>query len=61
MAKETAVEAVEEAKHSKNALILSKRFSDNIDLLGVILDDNTQYSIAEVEEKIQNYLKGVIK
>lgn len=58
MAKE---KAVQETKYSKSALTLSKRFSDNRDLLNALLVDDTEYTIAEVEEKIKNYLKGEVK
>ena len=51
----------DEIKYSKSALVFSKRFCDNRDLLSAILDEDIKYSISEVEEKIKNNLEREVK
>lgn len=51
-----AAEQLEETKYTKAALAGSKRFQARRDLLNAILDDGVEYTIAEAETIINNYL-----
>lgn len=55
------VKEVQENKFSKEALLKSKRFINNRDLLNTLLENDKEYSISEVEEKIKEFLEGVVK
>ena len=56
--KKTTVEEEKpsETKHTKAALVGSKRFEARRDLLNAILEDGKKYTISEAEDKINNYL-----
>lgn len=49
-----------EDKFSKEQIVKSKRFRNNIDLLNAILKENKQYTLKEVEEIIKNFMKGKV-
>lgn len=49
-----------EDKFSKEQIVKSKRFRNNIDLLNAILKENRQYTLKEVEEIIKNFMKGKV-
>lgn len=49
------------AKHSKTALLNSKRFTANKDLLSVLLEDGETYTVQEAAAKIKSYLEGGVK
>ncbi len=53
--KETAV-----SKYSKEQIIESKKFKSNVDVLRVILDENKSYTIAEVENELNKFMKGKV-
>lgn len=55
MAKSTEAEETPQ-KYTKAALAGSKRFQARRDLLNVILDNDKEYTIAEAEKAINNYL-----
>ena len=44
----------------KSALLYSERFQENRDLVDALLDDDGQYTIEEVTQKIENYMKGKV-
>lgn len=44
-------------KFSKEQIITSKKYNKHKDLLKVILKENTMYSIKQVEDKIQDFMK----
>ena len=56
----TAEDAVMEPKFSKEALLNAKRFRHNHDLVSTLLEDGVEYTISEVEEKIEKFLKGKV-
>lgn len=65
MAKEKAKKAETkyawvELKFSKGIFLQSERFKGNHDILVAVLEDDVQYTIPEVEEKISKYLKGKV-
>ncbi len=49
-----------EDKFSKEQIVKSKRFRNNIDLLNAVLKENKQYTLKEVEEIIKNFMKGKV-
>lgn len=51
---------IQEDKFTKEQLVKSKMFSDRIDLLNALLKDNRNYSIKEVNEIINKFLKGKV-
>lgn len=47
-----------EEKFTKIQLVKSKRFEDRHDILSALLDNDTEYTIAQAEDVINKYLKG---
>lgn len=45
---------------SKEQLKNSKKFANRKDLIEVLLEEGRQYSISEVEEKIEKFMKGKV-
>ena len=60
-AKKTAAVAATEPTFAKDALVNSKRFRHKRDLASAVLVDGCEYTIAEAEAKIEEYLKGKVK
>ena len=52
---------MDDNKYSKQQILKSKKYSDKQDLINALLKDHTQYSITEVDELINNFMKGVVK
>lgn len=50
-----------ENKFSKDQLLVTERFRDRRDILNALLDMGELYTIKEVEEKIENYMKGRVQ
>ncbi len=46
---------------SKEQLLASERFQDRKDLLNVLLSADKQYTVEEVEQKMEQYEKGEVK
>ena len=46
---------------SKKAILASDRYANRRDALGVILDDEKEYSTAEVDDLLDNFMKGQVK
>ena len=46
---------------TKGQLAASKRYADSRDLVRVLLEDGKQYTLAEVDEKIEKFKKGKVK
>ena len=51
-----AEETPQEIKYTKAALAGSKKFEAHRDLLNVLLADGEKYTVAETEQRINNYL-----
>ncbi|WP_240326243.1 hypothetical protein [Lactobacillus johnsonii] len=50
---------VEDPKFTKKALILSKKFTPiERDILKLVLDDDKEYTIAEVQKAVENFKEG---
>lgn len=58
--KETST-AVNEPTFSKEQLLGAKKYTDRRDLLNVLLADDKQYTIAEVDTAISNFMKKGVK
>lgn len=50
----------DEEKFTKEQIISSKLFSKNKDVLSVKLKDNKEYSKKEVQEVLENFMKGKV-
>lgn len=48
-------------KYTKKQIVNSKMFAKNRDLLNVLLSEDEKYSKQEIDEKIENYKKGLVK
>lgn len=59
-AKSEAAESLEN-KFSKKQLLAAKQFRSRRDLINALLNEKEQYTIKEVEDKIENYLKGKVR
>lgn len=46
---------------TKNQLATSKRYASLRDLVSVLLEDGKQYTLAEVDKKIEEFKKGKVK
>ncbi|PEG27792.1 hypothetical protein CQ395_05820 [Clostridium neonatale] len=52
---------MDDNKYSKQKILKSKKYSDKQDLINALLKDDTQYSITEVDELINDFMKGAVK
>jgi hypothetical protein len=59
--KKTSASAEMEPKFTKEALVNSKRFRNERDIVSALLEDGKEYAISEVEDMIVNYMKGKVK
>ena len=60
--KETAAaQAQAEAVYTKGQLAASKRYASVRDLVDVLLEGGRQYTLAEVDKKIEKFRKGKVK
>lgn len=46
---------------SKAQILSSKKYFTRKDLLNVILEDSVEYTFSEVDKKIDNFMKKVVK
>lgn len=47
-------------RYAKDQILSSKRFADRKDIVGVVLKDSVKYSIDEVEQHINEFMKGKV-
>ncbi len=50
-----------ESKFSKEQLLAAKCFENRKDIVDALLVQGKQYTIKEVQQKIENYMKGKVK
>ncbi len=50
-----------ESKFSKEQLLAAKCFENRRDIVDALLVQGKQYTIKEVQQKIENYMKGKVK
>lgn len=48
-------------KHTKESIMSSSRYSDYKDVINILLDKDTEYSIDEVDKMIDDFLKGEVE
>lgn len=58
--KEQPTEAVKAALFSKEQLLAAERFRGRRDILNALLAEGGQYTVADVEQMIEKYLKSKI-
>lgn len=51
---------VAEDRYIKEQIVKSKKFANNVDLLNATLKDDKKYTLQEVNEIIENYMKGKV-
>ena len=56
----TKDKSVIEDKYTKEQIVKSKRFANYVDLLNATLKDDQRYTLEEVSEVIENYMKGKV-
>ena len=54
-------EITQEETYTKRAILNSKRYIKQKDLVNALLDEDKKYTLKEVDNTIRKYLKGVIK
>lgn len=61
MADKKATEAAAAVpRFTKVQLMASNKYANRKDLIGALLDDNKDYTTAQVDELIEKYLKGKV-
>ena len=58
-ASETAEKA--ETKYSKEQLLASERFRDRKDIVNALLSPDKEYTVTDVKNIIENYMKGKVR
>ncbi len=59
--KEQMAEPVKAAVFSKEQLLAAERFRGRRDIVNALLAEGGQYTIAEVEKMIADYMKGLVR
>ena len=49
------------AKYTKAQILAAKKYRNRRDLLGVLLVDDREYELEEVEQAMNEFLKGKVK
>ena len=52
---------IQEETYTKQAILNSKKYVKQKDLINALLDNDKKYTLKEVDSIIEKYLKGVIK
>lgn len=60
MAKGKKVENIIEDRFTKQQIVNSKKFKDNVDLLNALLKDDKLYTLEEVNKTIEDFRKGKV-
>lgn len=55
------IKAVIDNKYTKQQILKSKRYSDKQDLINALLEDNGHYTLLQVDEIINDFMKGAVK
>ena len=50
-----------EVVYTRQQLLQAKRYADRLDLINTLLKDGKSYSIQQVDEMIEKYMKGKVK
>ena len=57
----TKEKQVDDIRYTKEQLLKAKRFRDNVDILNVVLDEYSVYTVKETEKLIINFLRGNVR
>ena len=57
----TKEKQVDDIRYTKEQLLKTKRFRDNVDILNVVLDEYSVYTVKETEKLIINFLRGKVR
>lgn len=57
----TKEKQVDDIRYTKEHLLKAKRFRDNVDILNVVLDEYSVYTVKETEKLIINFLRGKVR
>ena len=57
----TKEKQVDDIRYTKEQLLKAKRFRDNVDILNVVLDEYSDYTVKETEKLIINFLRGKVR
>lgn len=59
--KENVENKSEETKFVKSQIISSDKYKNRADLLNVLLEDDKEYTLSEIEKKIEDFLSREVK
>lgn len=57
----TKAKQMDDIRYTKEQLLKAKRFRDNVDILNVVLDEYSVYTVEETEKLIINFLRGKVR
>ena len=57
----TKEKQVDDIRYTKEQLLKAKRFRDNVDILNVVIDEYSVYTVKETEKLIINFLRGKVR
>ena len=57
----TKAKQMDDIRYTKEQLLKAKRFRDNVDILNVVLDEYSVYTVKETEKLIINFLRGKVR
>lgn len=59
--KESAENKSDETKFVKSQIIGSDKYKNRADLLNVLLEDDEEYTLSDVDKKLENFLDKEVK
>ena len=59
--KENVENKSEETKFVKTQIISSDKYKNRADLLNVLLEDDKEYTLSEIEKKLEDFLSREVK
>lgn len=51
----------QETRYTRGQVLASARYRDRRDLVSALLDDGRTYTIAEVDQEVDRFIKGKVK
>lgn len=52
---------IDEEMFTKDQILSSARYAEKRDIIRAVLEENKQYDLSEVDQIIENYMKGKVK
>ena len=59
--KENVENKSEETKFVKSQIISSDKYKNRADLLNVLLEDDKEYTLSEIEKKLEDFLSSEVR